>query len=207
MVFYFTTTNPKYIMYMGKDKYENDELIRYGFPEDIWFHVESLSSAHVYLRLPLNETINDIPDDVLEDCAQLCKANSIQGNKLNNINVVYTPWANLKKTKSMEPGEVDYYDSKKIRTIRVEKRNNAIVNRLTKTKVEKAVNLEKEKAARNREQQNSDKARKIEYTRKEREEKARNIKEKEQKNYTSLFSDADMTSNYDEEVIDEDNFM
>jgi hypothetical protein len=26
----------KYLIYMGKDKYENEELIRYGLPEDIW---------------------------------------------------------------------------------------------------------------------------------------------------------------------------
>ncbi|KAF1789322.1 protein of unknown function DUF814 [Phytophthora cactorum] len=38
---------------MGKDKFENEDLIRYGFMEDIWFHVDDLSSAHVYLRLPL----------------------------------------------------------------------------------------------------------------------------------------------------------
>lgn len=39
-------------MYMGRDKYENEDLIKYGFPEDVWFHVDNLSSAHVYLRLP-----------------------------------------------------------------------------------------------------------------------------------------------------------
>lgn len=33
-----------------KDKYENEELIRFGLPEDVWFHVDALSSAHVYLR-------------------------------------------------------------------------------------------------------------------------------------------------------------
>jgi hypothetical protein len=41
-----------YTIYMGKDKYENEELIRWGWPEDIWFHVDDLSSAHVYLRQP-----------------------------------------------------------------------------------------------------------------------------------------------------------
>ena len=29
-----------------------------------------------------------------------------QGNKLNNVGVVYTPWANLRKTASMEVGQV-----------------------------------------------------------------------------------------------------
>lgn len=42
MVFYFETTaedGTKYTMYMGKDKYENEDLIKYGLPEDCWFHV------------------------------------------------------------------------------------------------------------------------------------------------------------------------
>lgn len=25
-----------YTIYMGKDKYENEELLKYAFPEDIW---------------------------------------------------------------------------------------------------------------------------------------------------------------------------
>jgi hypothetical protein len=38
-----------------------------------------MSSAHVYLRLPEGAGIDDIPADTLEDCAQLVKQNSIQG--------------------------------------------------------------------------------------------------------------------------------
>ena len=34
------------------------------------------------------------------------KQNSIQGCKLNNVSIVYTPWANLRKTASMEVGQV-----------------------------------------------------------------------------------------------------
>jgi hypothetical protein len=33
----------------------------------------------VYVRLDKGETIDDIEPETLEDCAQLCKANSIQG--------------------------------------------------------------------------------------------------------------------------------
>lgn len=29
----------------------DEELIKWGWPEDVWFHVDKLSSAHVYLRL------------------------------------------------------------------------------------------------------------------------------------------------------------
>lgn len=50
--------------------------------------------------------MDDIPEPILTDCVQLVKANSIQGNKLNNIEVVYTPHPNLKKTGSMEVGQV-----------------------------------------------------------------------------------------------------
>lgn len=38
-----------------------------------------MSSAHVYLRLNKGQTIDDISEGLLEDCAQLVKANSIQG--------------------------------------------------------------------------------------------------------------------------------
>lgn len=72
----------------------------------MWFHVDNLSSAHVYLRLKKGQTLDDIPSTVLDDCAQLVKANSIQGNKTNNLDVVYTMWANLKKTASMDVGQV-----------------------------------------------------------------------------------------------------
>ena len=47
-----------------------------------------------------------IPADTLEDCCQLVKANSIQGNKVDNLSIVYTPVSNLKKTASMEVGQV-----------------------------------------------------------------------------------------------------
>jgi hypothetical protein len=43
------------------------------------FHVDNLSSAHVYVRLPEGESWEDIPKPLLEDCAQLTKANSIEG--------------------------------------------------------------------------------------------------------------------------------
>jgi hypothetical protein len=43
------------------------------------FHVDNLSSAHIYLRLPEGESWDAVPDELLEDCAQLTKANSIDG--------------------------------------------------------------------------------------------------------------------------------
>ena len=66
-------------------------------PQDIWFHVDKLSSAHVYLRLPNSiESWEEIPQPLLIDCSQLVKANSIEGNKKDNITIIYTPADNLK---------------------------------------------------------------------------------------------------------------
>jgi predicted ribosome quality control (RQC) complex YloA/Tae2 family protein len=62
----------------------DEDLIKYAWPQDIWFHVDKLSSAHVYLRLP--ESISSweaIPEALLVDCAQLVKANSIEGESQN----------------------------------------------------------------------------------------------------------------------------
>ena len=43
------------------------------------FHVDKLSSAHVYVRQSPNKTVNDIPEDVVRECSQLVKENSIEG--------------------------------------------------------------------------------------------------------------------------------
>jgi hypothetical protein len=52
--------------------------------------------------------------ELLTDCAQLTKANSIEGNKKDNVTVVYTPWSNLKKDGSMAVGQVGFKDQRKV---------------------------------------------------------------------------------------------
>lgn len=76
---------------------------------------------------------------------QLTKANSIEGNKKDNITVIYTPWSNLKKDGSMATGQVSFKDQRKVKRILVATRENAIVNRLNKTKVEKHPDLMQER--------------------------------------------------------------
>ena len=60
--------------------YVDEDLIKYAWPQDVWFHVDKLSSAHVYLRMPESMTWDKIPEALLADCAQLVKANSIEGS-------------------------------------------------------------------------------------------------------------------------------
>ncbi|THG99097.1 hypothetical protein EW026_g3188 [Hermanssonia centrifuga] len=112
MVLFFISSaiDPPAVLYMGKDKVENEDLIKYAWPQDIWFHVDKLSSAHVYLRMPEGMSWESIPEALLTDCAQLVKANSIE--------------------------------------VHVPKRENPIVNRLNKTKVERQVDHEQERIER-----------------------------------------------------------
>ncbi|EIM78979.1 cytoplasmic protein [Stereum hirsutum FP-91666 SS1] len=148
MVLFFTSTayDPPVTIYMGKDKVENEDLIKYAWPQDVWFHVDKLSSAHVYVRLP--ESIPSweaIPEPLLNECAQLVKANSIEGNKKDNLTIIYTPGSNLKKTGDMAVGQVSFHNDKKVKRVHVPKRENPIINRLNKTKVERQVDHEQER--------------------------------------------------------------
>lgn len=41
----------------------------------------------------------------------------LAGNKVNNIDVVYTPWQNLKKTPSMDVGQVGFHNNKSVSSL------------------------------------------------------------------------------------------
>ena len=103
---------PSAKIYMGRDKFENEDLIKYAEAEDFWFHVDDLSSAHVYLKPQDGWTLDTIPETVIMDCAQLVKANSIEGNKKNDIKVVYTPASNLRKEASFDVGQVAFFNNR-----------------------------------------------------------------------------------------------
>ena len=138
MVFTYTAIRSPFPVtcYMGLDKFENEQLIRTGVASDVWFHVDSLSSAHVYVRLPLGYSWEDLADETVEDMCQLVKNNSIQGCKLASCRVVYTPWANLKKDLvGMDTGTVGFHDGKLRRLRRCDK-NKDIVKRIEKSKKE-----------------------------------------------------------------------
>ncbi|PUU79740.1 hypothetical protein B9Z19DRAFT_1124721 [Tuber borchii] len=200
MVYYFSSNvvDPPAFIYVGKDKVENEELIKYGFKEDIWlFHADKLSSAHIYLRLPEGSDWESIPQDLLTDCAQLTKANSIEGNKKDNVNVVYTPWSNLKKDGSMAVGQVGFKDQRKVKKILVEARTNAIINRLNKTKEERFPDLAEEKETREREIRNQETKAMLE----RKKEEARIAKERKEKAwqkdhaYDDVFTDDALEAN------------
>lgn len=141
---YFYESDPaecprKYQIVTGKDKLENDLLIKYGYRDlnYIWFHADKYSSGHIYLKLyPDEKSLDDVPSEVVNDCLQLCKSESIQGNKMSQCAIIHTPWHNLRKNQYMKPGEVSFKSMQRVRRTQCYARDQRLLNRLAKTRVE-----------------------------------------------------------------------
>jgi len=206
MVLFFksTASDPPTILYMGKDKVENEDLIKYAWPQDVWFHVDKLSSAHVYLRMPdFISSWEEIPQALLIDCAQLVKANSIEGNKKDNLTVIYTPADNLKKTGDMAVGQVSFHNDKKVKRIHIAKRENPIVNRLNKTKEERQVDHEAERIERIKKESAIKRAVAAQKKKEDLELARAREAEKAARSYDSLFSGVDEEEDHPRKSVKE----
>ncbi|KAJ3361390.1 hypothetical protein HDU91_003936 [Kappamyces sp. JEL0680] len=143
-----------------------------------------------------------IPEALLEDLAQLTKANSIEGklaapmflpgNKKSNITVIYTPSANLKKDGSMDIGQVSFQKAKTVKKILISERTNEIINRLNKTKRELHPDLQAEKLAMEKE------ARRRDRLAKEEEERAQTAWIAEKKKEKALYGNGYETLHQEE---------
>eukprot|EP00934_Nitzschia_sp_Nitz4_P007817 Nitzschia sp. Nitz4//scaffold159_size51929//48287//49103//NITZ4_006888-RA/size51929-augustus-gene-0.82-mRNA-1//-1//CDS//3329537601//7807//frame0 len=194
MVFYYTSLCGNYVIYMGRDQHENEELIKYGQPEDVWFHVDNLSSAHVYLRMKPGMTLDDITEDLLLQCSTLVKANSIQGCKKADVPVVYTRWKNLKKTPGSADGQVGFHRPENVRRLPKVEKNNPVVKQLEKTREERFPDLYQEQQKRLAEIQRQ---KKNHYKQLQKEKQQRKLEaelEKQARSYDRLFTGENMTS-------------
>ncbi|XP_072790699.1 coiled-coil domain-containing protein 25 isoform X2 [Taeniopygia guttata] len=149
--------------------------------------------------------MDDIPKEVLSDCAHLVKANSIQGCKLNSVTVVYTPWTNLRKSPDMDVGEVGFHRSKEVRSVRVERRAPEQLRRLERTRVERFPDLAAERLSRDRRERGRQRQELREQRREQRLETQRKREMEELRSYSSLMKAENMSSNQDGN--DSDDFM
>jgi len=103
-----------------------------------------------------------IPEPLLQDCAQLVKANSIEGNKRDNLTIIFTPASNLKKTGDMATGQ---------------------------TKIERTtVDLEQEKIEHEKEVNRQKRAIAAQKAKEEQELQAQRKAEREARSYDTLFA-------------------
>jgi hypothetical protein len=195
-------------MYMGRDKYENDELIRYSFPEDVWFHVDEVSSAHVYLRFPSGGdggggggpvwSIDTIPRGTLDDCMQLVKANSISGTKMKTVAVIYTFVSNLRKDQRMDTGTVGFHDERTVRRVPAVGKNAEVVKRIERTRTERTVReMEADRVRHDEEQRAQQKAETLKQRREAAESEKKAKADAELRAYTSVMKPEYMRSNSD----------
>ncbi|KAJ3437767.1 protein of unknown function duf814 [Anaeramoeba flamelloides] len=192
-----------YFVYSGKDKYENETLIKYHFPEDIWFHVKRLSSPHVYLRLRKGETMDDIPQETLDDICQITKYYSIEGKKKKFVAINYTPASNLLKQRGMEIGSVYYKNEGNVRTIQKVKEDRPTVLRLKKTRKEHFPDFEKMWLKRQKQESMEIKKQKLKEEKEIQKLKQKKKKEKEMKSYNWMMDEDLMESNQDSNDLEE----
>ena len=103
-----------YTVYIGKNHIQNDYIsLRFSNPKDIWFHTQKIHGSHVLLRNPENLDIEDIPENVLFNCACLAKENSKASDSLN-VSVDYCYAKLVKKASGAKPGMVIYNNFKTI---------------------------------------------------------------------------------------------
>lgn len=117
--------------------------------------MDALSSAHVYVRLNSGESWRDMPKELVWEMCQLVKDNSIEGCKKDKVDIVYTPCDNLKKTASMDVGQVGFKVAKGSRRspdvvkVREVAKDKDVLKRISKTQEEKFPNLELMREERN----------------------------------------------------------
>jgi predicted ribosome quality control (RQC) complex YloA/Tae2 family protein len=94
----------KYLIYVGKDSRNNDELTTsFAKQNDYWFHARSVSGSHVVLRW--DKSLGEIQKSILVKAASIAAFYS-KAKTSGLVPVSYTQKKFVIKRKGMEPGKV-----------------------------------------------------------------------------------------------------
>ena len=103
-----------FTIYIGKNNIQNDYIsLKFANPNDVWFHAQKIHGSHVLLRNTENLDIDEIPENVLFNCAKLAKENSKASDSLN-VCIDYCLAKFVKKASGAKPGMVIYNNFKTI---------------------------------------------------------------------------------------------
>ncbi|KAK9854077.1 Protein of unknown function DUF814 [Penicillium brevicompactum] len=220
MVYYFTSNvvSPSAFIYVGKDKFENEDLIQFGLDNDVWYATCDFQ-FDLATNLPAQQGLSSFrlatPMPLIVRAPAVSRRQFIERtrlrNKKDNITIIYTPWSNLKKDGSMAAGQVTFHNHKLVRKIYVKQRENPIVNRLNKTRVEKYPDLRAEKEEDTRKKARGDRKTREEQRAKEKKKQQEYEQLKWQKDhaYDDMFTDEQLeaSNNQDRDEDFLDDFM
>lgn len=95
---------PNFIVYVGKDSRQNDELtLHFAKPNDIWMHARGCPGSHTVLRDTSGK--NTFGKDVIKAAASIAAYFS-KARNAKYVPVAYTEKKYVVKRKGMEPGKV-----------------------------------------------------------------------------------------------------
>ena len=109
---YFTSNDIIFEIIVGRNSKENWDLIDKSEKEDLWFHIDSKPSCHVFISKPFKCEI--FPKDVIIRAGNLCKIYSKSKND-SKVKIIYTTIDNIKKGKDI--GSVYILNLKKLEII------------------------------------------------------------------------------------------
>ncbi|GMI47576.1 hypothetical protein TrCOL_g4635 [Triparma columacea] len=137
MVYTFSSSTGRDLI-MGENQHENEVLLHNCLPTDVWFHVSSLPSAHIYVRscsdLSLGPSSNwGIDPKTISECCRLVKGHSIKGCKMGSVKVVASRWSNLLSPEGSEEGVVAFRDEGECRYWDGVEKDNGLIRRVEKS--------------------------------------------------------------------------
>ena len=91
---YIEKINEEVIIKIGQNQKENDELIKEGKQNDLWFHLKGNSSPHGFIH---NNTNKELSKEVIYRTAQLVKEFS-KFRSYSKVKIIYIELKHIKCT-------------------------------------------------------------------------------------------------------------
>lgn len=96
-IVFIKNINREITFHIGKNQYENFDVIDTGNPHDIWFHAKNRPSCHVVCQVPQGIQKNEL-SYIIKRGALLCKQNTNKLKTEKHVEFIYTECKNVEKT-------------------------------------------------------------------------------------------------------------
>jgi predicted ribosome quality control (RQC) complex YloA/Tae2 family protein len=93
--------NKLYFIFIGKNARENWNLIEKSDPDDYWFHIENIPSAHIIVRKMDYSDTSDLPKTICDYCKKTLIATNSHCKTLRNPKIIMTKIENIEKGKTV----------------------------------------------------------------------------------------------------------